>query len=388
MRGSNQAKWLSWLLRPFRAGTVSHQPDLVLLTLSGLVIFFGLLMLSSATSVTSFDRYGDSYYFLKQQLTRGFLPGLLGFLIFIRWPYEKLKKFGWLWLLLTIGLLLLVFIPGLGIVINNARSWINIGSITIQTSEIAKLTFIIYLAIWLESKQKHLTDYRNSLLPFIILLAIVAGLILLQPDVGTLLVFLLVASVMFFTAGAPWRYLAVFGGLGLASLAVLVTAAPYRFNRLLSFLNPNVDPQGFSYQLKQALIAVGSGGLWGLGLGHSQQKFQFLPEVATDSIFAIIAEEWCFIATGFLVVVYLMIFLRGLRIAKQSDTMFGKLLAVGITGWLILQSLINIGAIIGLLPLTGLPLTFVSLGGSNLVVVMIALAILLNISKYTKPANE
>jgi cell division protein FtsW len=371
---------------PLSGDSGPHQPDYVLLILTGIIIFFGLLMLSSATSVKGFQEQGDTYYFIKQQITRGLIPGAILYLLFIRIPFIKLKKFNWLWLAATLVLLTVVFIPGLRVIINGSKSWVSIAGVTLQTSEMAKLTFIIYLAIWLESKQKSITDFRHTFIPFLILLGIVCGLILLQPDMGTMLIFLMVATIMYFTAGMKLAHIGILAGLSGLVVAVMVKLAPYRLERLVTFLHPDFDTQGAGYQLKQALIAVGSGGWFGLGLGQSRQKFNYLPEVAADSIFAIIAEEWGFIFCLFLLALYLMVCVRGLRIAKHAPDTFSKLVTTGIISWITIQSVVNIGAIIGVMPLTGLPLPFISLGGSNLAVVMMALAIVTNISKYTKTA--
>jgi len=388
-RHSRANNFLGWLLKPFNRQSDGHQPDFILLVTAGIIIFFGLLMLSSATSVISFNQHNqDSYYFIKQQIFRGFLPGLLAYIFIVRINFEKLKHFNWFWLLATIGLLVLVFLPGIGTTYNGAASWINIAGVSVQTSELAKLTFIIYLAIWFEAKQKELKNFKTGLLPFLILLGIVSLLIMLQPDMGTMLIFISFSIIMFMVAGMTWKQFLVSASLGFVAVFAMVKAAPYRIARFVSFINPDADPQGAGYQLKQALIAIGSGGFLGLGLGHSRQKFAYLPEVAADSIFAVVAEEWGFIFTTLFVVLYLILFFRGVSIARRSPSMFGKLLATGITSWIIVQAAVNIGAIIGILPLTGLPLPFVSLGGSNLAVVMMALAILTNISKYTKDTGN
>ena len=374
------------LFLPLTSYNEGHRPDYILLIIVGIVIFLGLLMLSSATSVLGFDEHEDSYYFLKQQLLRGLIPGLILFFFFIRVNFGKLKKYSWLWLLLTILLLLVVFIPNIGVEVNGAKSWINFFGISIQTSEIAKLTFIIYLAIWLDAKEKNISNPRKVLLPFMILLGIICSLILMQPDMGTMTVFVLFSVTMLFVAGVSIKHLALLLSVAIASIIIMIKIAPYRSARLTSFVNPEADPQGQGYQLLQALIAVGSGGLWGLGLGQSVQKFSYLPEVAADSIFAIIAEEWGFILASIFVLLYFAIFLRGIHIAKNAPDLFSKLLATGITCWVVLQSFVNIAAIIGIMPLTGLPLPFVSLGGSNLAILMSAIAILINISKFTKAA--
>lgn len=369
---------------PLTGHSGPHQPDYVLLILTGIIIFFGLLMLSSATSVKGFQEQGNTYYFIKQQITRGFIPGCILYLLFIRVPYTYLKKFSWLWLVATLGLLLLVFVPGLSVVINGSRSWISVLGVTVQTSELAKLTFIIYLALWLESKQKSIKDFRHTFIPFLVLLGIIAGLILLQPDLGTMLIFLMIATSMYFVAGMRLTHLGFLAGLSGLVMVLMVKLAPYRLERLITFMRPDYDTQGAGYQLRQALIAIGSGGWFGLGLGQSRQKFNYLPEVAADSIFAIIAEEWGFIFCIFLLLLFVLVCARGLRIAKRAPDTFSKLVTTGIICWITVQSLVNIGAIIGIMPLTGLPLPFISLGGSNLAVVMMALAIVTNISKYTK----
>ena len=361
-----------------------HKPDYILLTVTAIVICFGLIMLSSATAYFAYTKYNDSYYFFWQQVTRGLLPGIILYFIFIRLPYYKLKRLGPWWLIFSLILLAMVFVPGLGREVNGARSWVSLAGISLQTSEMAKLCFIIFLAYWLEKKQRQIGLFKDTFIPFLIYLGLVAVLLFLQPDVGTLLIFLAVSSTMYFAAGMTLAQIVSLGGLSLAGIALAVKLAPYRLQRLLTFLNPNYDTQGAGYQLKQALIAIGSGGLWGLGIGHSRQKFNYLPEVAADSIFAVIAEEWGWIFSVILIILFLTICIRGLRIAKQAPDLFAKFLTIGIIGWITIQAAVNIAAIIGLMPLTGLPLPFISLGGSNLAVVMMALAIVTNISKYTK----
>ncbi|MFH0873585.1 MAG: putative lipid II flippase FtsW [Candidatus Komeilibacteria bacterium] len=377
--------WWRKIWLPLSDSHGPHKPDYILLIVSGVVILFGLVMLSSATAYFAYNNkdYGDTYYFLKQQITRGLIPGLILYFIFIRLPYQKLKKLGWWWLIISIVLLSCVLIPGLGREIHNSRSWLGVGSIAIQTSEIAKLTFIIFLAFWLERQQRVIADMKATFWPFLVFLGIVATLLFLQPDIGTLLIFVAIAATMYFAAGMTVGQMITLLVLSLGGLGLAVRLAPYRLQRLVTFLNPNYDTQGAGYQLKQALIAIGSGGLWGLGLGQSRQKFNYLPEVAADSIFAVIAEEWGWISSVLLIILFITICIRGLRIAKYAPDTFAKLLTIGIIGWITIQAAVNIAAIIGLMPLTGLPLPFISLGGSNLAVVMMALAIVTNISKYT-----
>jgi len=336
----------------------------------------------------AYDKYnGDSYYFVKQQFFRGIMVGAVLFFLIARIRFERWKKYGIGWLLATIILLILVFIPSIAHV-EKARSWINIAGITIQTSELAKLTFIFYLAIWLESHKMVLDNFKRSIIPFTFVLGLVCLLLMLQPDMGTMMVYLGFSLVMYFVAGMKWRHLLIAIILGSVLVAGLIVVAPYRFERLTTFLHPSSDVLDGGYQLNQSLIATGSGGWFGLGLGQSRQKFGTLPKVESDSIFAIIAEEWGFILSSLMVLLYWGIFIRGMRIAKNSPDLFAKLLATGIVSWITLQTLMNMAAIIGLMPLTGLPLPFVSLGGSNLVIAIVAMALLLNISKFTKPADE
>jgi len=371
-------------MRNIRRNIKGKQPDYVLIILFGILIFFGLIMLSSAGTVIGYQKFKDSYYFLKHQMLYGFLPGLILLYIFSKIDYHKWKKIAFPLLIFSIVLLLLVFIPGIGASYGtNAKSWINIFGFSIQPSEIVKLTFLIYLAAWLDKRSdKDIKDVSAGLIPFLISLGIIALLIILQPDIGTMSIIILISLVVFFVAGASILHLAEIGTAGLIFLAILVKAAPYRAARLTTFLHPELDPQGIGYHINQALLAIGSGGIFGLGLGHSRQKFQYLPEVTGDSIFAVTAEELGFIFTAFLIILFLAIVYRSFSLAQNSPDKFGKLMIVGIISWFIFQAFINIGAMLGLLPITGIPLPFISYGGTALMTSLAALGILINISKY------
>ncbi len=285
----------------------------------------------------------------------------------------------------SLGLLVLVFLPGLGATYRGVHSWINLGIISFQPTEIVKLTFLIYLATWLEKKGEHgLKNVQYGFLPFIFSLGLVVFLVMAQPDLGSLLIILAMSFSVYFIAKAPYKHiLGLFLG-GLIILLISLQVAPYRLARLTSFLNPEADPQGIGYHIAQAKIAVGSGGLIGLGIGKSRQKFNYLPEVYGDSIFAVIAEEMGFIFCLILIGLFLVLIIRGFKIARAAPDQFGRLLACGITSWFGFQALINIATMVGLFPLTGIPLPFISYGGTAMTVSLMAVGILVNISKQTR----
>lgn len=357
-----------------------------------ILILFGLVMLASATSVVGYEHFDDNYYYLKHQLLYGLLPGLILFFICSRIKYTFWQKKAWLLLLITIILLILVFIPKIGYEINNAKSWIKIGEITFQPTEIAKLTFLIYLAAFFsrphryakrcgQAKTKeHIKSFSHGLLPFLFLLGIIIGLTVLQPDIGTASIIILIAVGVFFTAGAKISHLIGLGvlGAGLFSLIIFLTN---RLDRILAFLNPQANLQGAGYHINQSLIAVGSGGLLGLGLGRSRQKFEYLPEVAGDSIFAIMAEELGLIFCIFFVLLLIYFIFKILKISKHTNNDFVRLFTTGLAIWIGGQTLINISAMIGILPLTGIPLPFISYGGTALISLMTGCGIFVAITK-------
>lgn len=353
---------------------------LLILTLLGI----GLVSIASAGVFYGETRFGDAYYFLKRQLMFGLLPGLLALFLCQLIDYHRWRTLVVPIFALTIVLLILVFIPGVGAKIYGASRWISIGPFSFQPSELAKLSVILYLAAWLSKQGRtRIQDLYEGLLPFIVILGAVAFLILKQPDTGTLGVIFLVSLAVFFAGGAKLSHLAAIVASGLLLLGLLIKLAPYRMQRFLVFLNPEHDPQGAGYHIQQALLAIGTGGLFGLGLGHSRQKFNYLPEPVTDSIFAVFAEEWGFIGALVVLGLFLAVAVRGLAIARRAPDEFGKLVAVGITMWIALQAFINIAAITGLIPLTGIPLPFLSYGGTSLMFLMAGVGILLNISKQT-----
>lgn len=362
-----------------------HRPDYFLIINIVLIVILGLVTLTSASSAVGHQRFGDSYYFIKRQLLFGLLPGVCLFLFFYFFNYQLLKKLAVTLLLISIILLISVFIPGIGAEYGTAHSWIHIAGFSFQPSELVKLTFLIYLANWLEKRgESGVRDFYYGFLPFLFLIAIISTLMMLQPDLGTLAIIIFMCFTVFFASGAQLRH--VFGLITVSGVAIyfLIKAKAYRTARLMTFLHPELDPQGIGYHINQAFLAIGSGGLWGRGFGHSRQKFQYLPEVTSDSIFAIYAEEMGLLFSAILLILYLGLMYRGLQIAKRAPDVFGRLLATGIIAWLMIQTFFNIGAMVGLLPITGVPLPFVSSGGTSLAMSLAAVGILTNISKHTK----
>lgn len=344
-------------------------------------------MLSSAGTALSYKQFNDGYYFLKHQIAFGFIPGLFLFYVLSRIDYKIWKKFAFPILLLSIFLLLLVFIPGLGTSHGTgSQSWVEIFGISFQPSEFVKLTFLLYLASWLSKKDEKVKDFIYGLLPFLIILGIIVFLVL--PDAGTMVIILSMAFVVYFIAGANILHLIGISGLGALLIYFLIKLKPYRVARFMTFLHPELDPRGIGYHINQALLAIGSGGLWGRGFGHSRQKFLYLPEPVGDSIFAIISEEMGFFAAAGIILVFLCLFYKGIQIAKKAPDEFGKLLGVGIMSWIIIQAFINVSGMIGLMPMTGVPLPFISYGGSSLMTSMAGIGIMANISKQTVQARN
>ncbi|MFA6391427.1 MAG: putative lipid II flippase FtsW [Patescibacteria group bacterium] len=364
------------------------QTDYVLIAIVFIIIFFGLIMLSSASSVIAYQNYQDSNYLWKHQLFNGVLLGLLFMFIASKIHYLKWQKFAIPMLAITILALFLVLASGAGISSGGATRWINLGFFSFQPSELAKLTFIIYLATWFSKKGKLMNDFAYGFVPFLVLLGIITILIMMQPDLGTMTVIALVSVAVFFIAGGSIKNILLIVTGGISLFAILIKIAPYRAARLSVFLNPELDPQGIGYHINQALLAIGSGGLLGLGLGRSRQKYNYLPEATTDSIFAIIAEELGLIISVLLIALFAILMIRGFKIARNAPDQFGKLLAAGITCWFTIQAVINIGAMVSLLPLTGIPLPFVSYGSSAIVISMAAIGILINISKYSTQTSR
>ncbi len=360
-----------------------HKPDYTLLFVTLALFIFGLIMISSASLVLSWERFGETGYYFRRQLFYGLLLGLPLMFILSKFHYGNLKKLSSILFIASLALLILVFIPQIGLGLGGAKRWIRIGSFSFQPAELAKISFIVYLAAWLEKKGAKIRSFSEGAIPFLIISALVGGLIALQPDIGTMSLILVCGTVLFFIAGAKILHILFLGICGLGTLGALIKLAPYRLNRFIVYLHPEIDPRGIGYQINQALLAIGSGGILGLGLVQGRQKYLFLPEPATDSIFAIIGEELGFIGVLILISLFVIFALKGFNIAKNAPDLFSKLLACGITFWIIMQAFIHIGGVSSLIPLTGITLPFISYGGTALVVSLAGVGILLNISRYT-----
>lgn len=359
----------------------TKKPDYLFAILVFLIIFFGIVMISSSSIVVSMENTGKNYaYVVKQVISLLFGLGAMFATYFIDYRFWKKNAF-WMFII-TLILLILVFVPGIGRSAGGAQRWIDIGGSWFQPSELVKLTFLIYLASWLDNRGERAQNFLVGFVPFIFLIMIVGSLIMLQPDLGTTSVIMLSAITVYFVAGANPSHMMIGAGFLTIVLTILIKSSAYRTQRLLVFLNPSVDAQGAAYHINQALLAVGAGGLWGLGFGQSKQKYLYLPEAHTDSIFAIIAEELGFIRSGLVILAFLALAYLGFRIARNAPDRFSRLLAVGITSWITIQALINIGAMLNLLPLTGVPLPFISYGGTSLIILLASIGIMLNISKH------
>ncbi len=351
--------------------------DLPLLITIIVLTLFGFLIVYDASSFIAYQAFkGDKYHFIKDQ-SIWMVLGLVGLFVLTFFDYHKFYNLSLPLLLLAIGLLIAVFIPGIGIQALGAHRWINMRFFTLQPAEFVKLTLAIYLAAWFSNKEK------GRFFSFLLLLGLVIFLVMLEPDMGTAIIILSEALLLYFLSGGNFLYLGAIAPIVVVFGFLLIRTSSYRAQRLATFLDPNNPLNPAHYHITQILIALGSGGLTGVGIGNSLQKYSYLPENTTDSIFAIIAEEFGFIGSTILLICFLVIAWRGLYIAMRAKDTFGKLLAGGITAFLTMQIIINLGAQTVLFPLTGVPLPFISYGGSALIVDLCAIGILLNIRKQS-----
>ena len=362
-----------------------------------LVVFligFAFLFLTCLSAPASLQRYGNTYHYLFHQLLVGLLPGIiLGFIAYMI-PLEFLKKWAPLLVLVNLLVLFLVFIPGIGGKFYGASRWISVGGFALQPSEFLKITSILYLSAWIASKLSEggTKDWKSAtkkgyhniiyiLVPFIVFLGLITIALYFQKDASTLGIIAITLLVLYFSAKTPLWHTLLIVVVGLSSLLLMVRFEPYRLDRWLIFLNPDADPLGKGFQLRQSLISLGSGGTFGKGLGMSTQKFGFLPQAMSDSIFAIIGEELGIIGCVALVAAFILFFWLGIQIARNSNDKFSKMAATGIVVWITLQAFINMASVVGIFPLAGIPLPFFSYGGSHLTVELIGVGLLLNISK-------
>ncbi|MBT2756109.1 stage V sporulation protein E [Mesobacillus foraminis] len=363
--------------------TKKTTPDFILLIVTFSLLAVGLTMVYSASAIWAEYKFDDSFFFAKRQMLFAGV-GIIAMFFIMNVDYWTWRTWAKVLVIVCFVLLLLVLIPGIGNVRNGSRSWIGVGAFSIQPSEFMKLAMIAFLAKFLSEKQKLITSFKSGLLPSLSLVFTAFGMIMLQPDLGTGTVMVGTCVVMIFIAGAKISHFAFLGLLGVAGFVGLIASAPYRMKRITSFLDPWEDPLGSGFQMIQSLYAIGPGGLFGLGLGQSRQKFFYLPEPQTDFIFAIIAEELGFIGGSFVLILFSLLLWRGVRIALGAPDLYGSLLAAGIIAMVAIQVMINIGVVTGLMPVTGITLPFLSYGGSSLTLMLMAIGVLLNISRYSR----
>ncbi len=350
---------------------------LLIVTTLGLVAA-GAVMVYSTSFIVAMKKFGDEYFFVKKHL--GFaLAGMVLFIVFSRIHYRLYRRLAYPILALAIVLLALIFVPGIGHKVGGARRWLALGGVTFQTSEFAKLAVIIFLAYSLEAKKDVIKTFSPGFLPHVVVPGAVIALIMAEPDFGTAVTLTMLVYIMSFTAGVRLRYLLGLAVMMMPALYMVVSNFGYMMQRIAAFLDPWKDPGGAGFQIIQSLLAFGSGGIWGTGLGEGRQKLFYLPEAHTDFIFSVIGEELGLIGVGIIISLYVGFLVSGTMIALRTKDLFGKYLALGLTLMVSLQALINMAVVMGILPPKGLPLPFVSYGGTSLVVSMIAVGIILNI---------
>ncbi|MBI2327205.1 putative lipid II flippase FtsW [Candidatus Curtissbacteria bacterium] len=356
--------------------------DIPLIVVTILLVIFGLVIIYEASVVAAFRDFGDKLYYFKNQLIWASL-GLFSLGFFSFFDYRKLIRVAPFLLAISILLLLIVLIPGVGTKIYGARRWISAAGFTFQPSEVAKLALVLYETAIISKFEKYKIKFTDALVVIFLPAAVISALVLLEPDLGTSLIFIAVALILYFVGRGPIvHFILIIPPIILAAVMAVFTH-PYRIERVKSFFDPTHDPQGASYQIYQILIALSSGGLLGVGLGGSRSKFDFIPEIQSDAIFAVVVEELGFVGAVFLICLFLFLIKRSIHIARLAPDYQGKILAMGIIGLLSVQILFNLSSVVALVPLTGVPLPFISYGGSSLFVTMTSIGILLNIKRQS-----
>ncbi|MEK7459470.1 MAG: putative lipid II flippase FtsW [Patescibacteria group bacterium] len=356
--------------------------DKFFLTIVLILLFFGIAMFVSA-SLGIFAKNRQIFYgVLFSQLILGLGLGLIGMYITLKIDYKFWRKYAFFIFLGSIVLTALVFIPSLGKAHGGALRWIDIGPISFQPAEILKFGFIIYFAAWLSWAKNKVQDIKFGILPLFVMLGIIALVLLKQPDTKSFILITVTGVSMLFISGVPMKYVLGFSTIAIISFGALVYFTPYLQERIKTFIDPSIDPRGSSFQVRQSQIALGSGSVLGRGYGKSVQKFTYLPEPQGDSIFAVLGEELGFVGSVMTILLYSIFTLRGLRIANNSPNLFSRLLVFGIVILITAQSFLHIASVIGVFPLTGVPLPFMSHGGTSLMIYLIAIGIVLQISKY------
>lgn len=358
-------------------------PDLLIFVTVITLLSIGVIMVASASSVMAYDEYGDPYYFFKRQAIWAVL-GIAAMIVTMNIDYRLWKRLAVPIAFGALFLLVVVLVPGIGKVVNGSRRWIGLGPVGVQPSEIAKLATVIGLSRYLSAKRGTMASFFSGLLPPLAVVGLVCGLILLEPDMGTAVAIALVSVVLLFIGGANFWHLVSLGVLASPGVWLLIAKEPYRMRRWTAFLNPWKDPLDSGFHIIQSLLALGSGGIFGLGLGRSRQKFHYLPEQHTDFIFAVLGEELGFIGAAGVVALFALFAWRGYKVALTAQDVFGSLLAAGITTMIAAQAALNIGVVSGCLPVTGMTLPFISSGGSSLTIMLAGVGILLNISRHCR----
>ncbi|MGI6168266.1 MAG: putative lipid II flippase FtsW [Christensenellales bacterium] len=354
----------------------------ILLTTLALVCF-GLVMVFSSSYYYAELRYGDGLFYFKKQVI-GAVIGFIVMVILINFNYRRLEKLKWLILIVSIGLLGLVLVPGVGVTLNEASRWLNIAGISIQPAEIGKFALVLFMASYLAQNQKSVHKFRVGVFPMLILVGLFCGLIILQPNFSTVINICLLSFVLLYAGGVRIRHLIPIVLAAVVVLVYVLTSADYRMQRYQVFLDPWADPQDAGYQLVQSLYAIGAGGFFGTGLGASRQKLLFLPYGESDFIFSIIAEELGFLGVIVVLLLFAILIWRGIKVAINCPDLFGSLLAVGIVSMVGIQAIINIAVATGSIPPTGVPLPFISAGLSSLIIFMASIGLLLSVSRFAK----
>jgi cell division protein FtsW len=381
----NIRKRIKFFLKP-QPG--AGRADKVLMASTFLIAGFGIIMLSSVSSVVAYYNFGNSYYYFTHQLI-GLALGVAAFIFFAKIDYHFWRRYAIGFLMFSVLSLLLVFIPGLAAQYGTSQSWINIFGFSFQPAELVKVSFLIYLAAWLERRQGELHEWRSGTGPFVITLGFIAILMIAQPDLGTFLIIGASSLMVYFAGGGRLTHLLVLASIPLLFLLIILNSDTddrfdYVSERFECVGEHDYTDRDSCYQINQSLIAIGSGGMLGRGIGESEQKKMYLPEAISDSIFPIIAEELGFVVCVMLFFLYSLLFWRGVRTAKLAGDYFGRLLAFGIVSFIIVQFFLNIGGVMGVIPMTGVTLPLISYGGTSILTTLLALGILTNISKYTK----
>lgn len=358
--------------------------DKVFLILTGVLLVVGIgIFLSASLSLISVnpDKFRN---ILFNQLVLGLIGGIILVIGIMQFSYKELRPWGYVIGIIAVGITGLVFVPGIGFSHGGATRWLNLGPLSFQPVELLKYCVIVAYAAWLSIHYKKVSDYRYGLLPFLVVIGVTGGVLLAQPDTDNFMIIAAACASMYFIAGARWRDIIITVILGLVGIAGVVMMRPYVLERIKVFMDPTIDPLGSSYQVQQQLIAIGSGKITGRGFGQGIQKFKYLPEPLGDSIYAVASEEWGMVGSVTIIILYLLFALRGIFIALRTEDMFGRFLVFGIMVIIVGQSFLHIASSIAVFPLSGLPLVFISHGGTSLALSLCAVGLVFNISRYMK----